>query len=241
MRTLLLPLFPLALSLLTSCLYISDADMADRLDVDDDGWATDEVAGGRDCDDNDPSVHPRAVEQCGDKDDDCDGELHVDEIDHDEDGTSACNGDCDDADPLIGPHAQEVCDFDDLDEDCNGLAEDDDVEVSGGFSFFPDVDGDTFGDHDNPGVAFCDPPAGWVALAGDCDDSDAQTNPLMPERCDDADADEDCNGLADDEDFEAEGQFEAWPDADSDGIGDPGSSSQMWCEPPADWTTTPPT
>jgi hypothetical protein len=50
-----------------------DGDGVDLVDVDGDGFAS-ELAGGPDCDDRDPSVHPRARDLAGDgRDADCDG------------------------------------------------------------------------------------------------------------------------------------------------------------------------
>jgi hypothetical protein len=89
-------------------------------------------------------------------------------------GISATNDDCDDSDPLIHPAADEICDPLDVDENCNGLADDDDPTISDAPVWYPDVDGDGFGDFDNPVVA-CDAPLGFISDGTDCDDADPLT------------------------------------------------------------------
>ncbi len=183
---------------LASCLYITDADFADRLDLDGDGWPTDEVAGGRDCDDDDPDAYPNAPELCGGRDEDCDGRLSGDESDDDGDGFTECDGDCDDRDALVHPDAQEICDNADVDEDCDGVADDADDDVDFALSWFYDADGDGVGSMQDPGTPFCDPPSGWVAFHADCDDSDPTVSPFADELCDN-DRDDDCDQLVDEE------------------------------------------
>jgi len=91
-----------------------DCDGADLTDLDGDGHPWPE-----DCDDQDPRVHPDAVETWyDDVDDDCDGNLD----DADGDGfppTSLGGLDCDDSDGFVHPYAFEVC-GDGLDNDCDG-------------------------------------------------------------------------------------------------------------------------
>ncbi|MBX2801312.1 MAG: hypothetical protein KTR31_26780 [Myxococcales bacterium] len=88
------------------------------LDVDDDG-----VHSALDCDDQDASVHPGALEACNGTDDDCDGTLPPDELDADGDGYALCAGDCDDDDATVSPVAAEVpCN--DIDDDCSPTTED---------------------------------------------------------------------------------------------------------------------
>jgi MYXO-CTERM domain-containing protein len=82
-------------------------------------------------------------------------------------------------------------------------------------------------------VTACPGTSGTVATATDCDDTRDDVNPAATERCDAANADEDCDGLADDADpsvaVSSFGTFYA--DADTDGFGD--AAAQMSaCEQP---------
>lgn len=202
------------------------------------------VADDTDCDDADAARNPAADETCTTAyDDDCDelvngGDASVtDEVaiykDHDGDGhggefeTMACepatgevtNGDdCDDFDSAVNPAGTELCDADNVDEDCDGLADDADSGVTG-TTWYADVDADGYGDA-AASVTLCDQPLGYLAEATDCDDSDAAVNPGAEEACDAADRDEDCNGLADDDDTAPVGRVDVYGDDDGDGYGD---------------------
>jgi hypothetical protein len=102
--------------------------------------------------------------------------------------------DCDDYDPLVNADAIEECDGFDVDENCNGLV-DEDLE-----SFvWVDADGDGSGDPDYP-TGYCDgiepkPTIGYSDDDGDCDDTDDQINPSMDELCNDVD--DNCDGFID--------------------------------------------
>jgi MYXO-CTERM domain-containing protein len=79
-------------------------------------------------------IHPDAAEICGDGiDQDCDGsDLPCTCLDSDGDGYKEkdCGGkDCDDTDPDIRPGAEEICD--EIDNDCDGLTDEDDVCATG--------------------------------------------------------------------------------------------------------------
>ncbi len=80
-------------------------------DADGDGY-DDDACGGTDCDDTDPLISPAATEvACDHVDNDCDGDLHDEEVDDDGDGFDECDDDCDDADDTVYPGAAEVaCD-----------------------------------------------------------------------------------------------------------------------------------
>jgi hypothetical protein len=74
-------------------------------------------------------------------------------------GYVASTGDCDDADSAANPGAAEVCDPADVDEDCDGAADDADASTdpSTASRWYPDVDTDGYGDADGA-LARCDAP-----------------------------------------------------------------------------------
>jgi hypothetical protein len=213
-------------------------------DSDGDGFA-DAASGGDDCNDDIAAINPDALEVCGGVDEDCDGLIDGDDDsldttslptwypDQDGDGygnvdapSQSCNappgaiaggGDCNDTRADVNPSVAEVCDELATDEDCDGLADDADDSVTGGTPFYADTDGDGFG---NPGasVTACAQPADHAVDATDCDDARADISPAGVEVCDDADADEDCDGLADDDDV-LDTPVAWYPDADGDGWG----------------------
>ncbi len=175
-------------------------------DKDLDGFI-DSTYGGDDCNDEDPTINPEGEEFCDGLDNDCDGfadeEDAVDILtwyeDLDEDGFGKSDvvlldcdqpkdfvlldNDCDDSNPAINPLAAEVCD--DVDNDCDGLTDDEDpgLGTASASAWFPDDDGDGFGDYSEYTLA-CDAPLGWVAEGGDCDDDNAGINPDALEFCD---------------------------------------------------------
>jgi hypothetical protein len=153
-----------------------------------DGWAL--VAG--DCDDTDAARNPDTW-WYRDADEDGYGDATF--------GVRSCHEveayvpnalDCNDADPQLNPDAQEVCDPDDIDEDCDGLLDDDDDSVSGQLTIYEDVDGDGYGDDATETLA-CDLWSGWALAAGDCEVGDAAFSPGEPEDCTDL-IDQDCDG-----------------------------------------------
>ena len=107
---------------------IDSCDRVQCVDQDGDGWGSGVDCGDHaDQDDSNPSVHPDAVDRCGDYIDQ-DGDGIMDEgcdvcIDHDGDGYGigpGCNvQDCDDADPAVHPGAEEQCGDKDL--NCDGV------------------------------------------------------------------------------------------------------------------------
>jgi hypothetical protein len=148
-----------------------------------------------DCDDLNPAVSPSARERCDplDTDEDCDGladdaDSSVDPStmdtfyeDADADGfgaegagapscdpppgTSALSTDCDDDAPAIHPGVTEVCDT--LDNDC-------DRQIDEGLTgdWYPDADGDGFGDRESSATTGC-APTGYLADSSDCNDGDS--------------------------------------------------------------------
>lgn len=72
-----------------------------------------------DCDDNDPDVHPGALEACNGMDDNCDGTIpEAETLDEDGDGFVRCR-DCDDQDETVHPGTADTCE-DNVDNDCDG-------------------------------------------------------------------------------------------------------------------------
>ena len=107
-------------------------------------------------------------------------------LDQDGDGVSA-NVDCDDNDPDVFPNNPEICDG--KDNDCNGTIDDGIT-----FIYFPDIDMDGFGSIGS-GITTCNPPAGFVLIGGDCDDTNPNVFPGSIELCDGID--NNCDGVAD--------------------------------------------
>jgi len=209
------------------------------------------VADATDCDDGDSSVHPGATELCNGADDDCDTLVDDDDpdvadastwyADADSDGfgdpaapTVACDApsktvaddtDCDDGDSAVNPDASEICNS--TDDDCDGLVDDDDPDISDASTWYLDVDGDGYGSADFS-VDACSAPSSYVADDTDCDDAHADANPAGTETCDGLD--NDCSGDID-EGFDADGdgyQDESCPTGDdcddSDAAVNPGAA-----------------
>ncbi len=226
-----------------------DCDIDEGFDVDADGWTS--CSG--DCDDDDAAVNPDATEVCNDIDDDCDALVDDDDADvadqstwyadadsddygdaadsvdscDQPDGYVADATDCDDSDATVNPDATEACN--DIDDDCDGLVDDDDSPVSGTSTWYADSDGDGFGDPWATATS-CDAPSGFVADGSDCDDVEADVNPGADEVCNGID--DDCDGLVDDDDTDVTDQSIWYADSDGDGYGDPRTTTAA-CEEPS--------
>ena len=96
-------------------------------------------------------------------------------------------GDCDDSNMDAFPTALEICNG--LDDDCNGVADNDVVYNT----YYQDVDGDGFG-NSNVTVSSCDLVDGYVEMGNDCDDNNVNVNPNATELCS-TNFDDDCDGL----------------------------------------------
>ena len=141
----------------------------------DDGFVY--VHAGGDCDDADVAYNPGA-DECGEVlDYNCDGSTGA--VDKDMDGYDAGCDDCNDADPAINPGATEICDPGDVDENCNGLEGDDDefTDAASKTAWYPDDDGDSYGDASASPTKACVAPSGTVADHTDCDDDAASRHP----------------------------------------------------------------
>ena len=182
------------------------------------GW----VLNADDCDDTDPAFHPGAAEaDCTDPADyNCDGSVGY--ADADGDGFAACE-DCDDGLASANPDGIEVCDA--VDNDCNGLTDDEATDAS---TYYQDADADGYGDS-RIFEAACDQPLGFVVDNTDCDDLNAASFPGNTEICDGLD--NDCDG---DTDSGAIDQTTYYADVDADGYGD-SSSTLDSCERPASY------
>lgn len=187
------------------------------------GWVTNTD----DCDDWNAAVNPQANEVCDlyAVDENCNGSANeTDEtlsdamtwyVDSDGDGFGdgdapvvACfqqpglartAGDCDDTLDHVHPQAPELCDGGKLDEDCDGFYDENDPQGPDGYvAWFPDVDGDGYGDSSVDGNFYCDgPPSSYVTDNLDCDDAAPAVNPGAFEDCHDG-IDNDCNLEPDD-------------------------------------------
>ena len=205
-----------------------------------------------DCDDGRADVNPTAPELCDGRDNDCDEEIDEDaagastgypDVDGDgygdpDAGLTACElpegygadaTDCDDAQAAVHPGAAEVCDTTGTDEDCDGQVNEDDPDVTGLVTAWPDVDEDGYGDPSGP-VEACTVDAGWVEDDTDCDDSDALVSPVGTETCNGID--DDCDALIDDNDSSVTGTSSWYADADRDGYGDPATVATACAAPP---------
>ncbi len=166
---------------------------------------------GTDCDDSNRSVNTAASEVCNRIDDDCNGT--VDEgvgvmlyPDADRDGFgdssgtqanrcgdtvgfAARGGDCDDTRVDRNPGQLEICDS--IDNDCDETID----ESTGAVTWYPDTDGDGYGDAQGTTLVQCMPPDHYSLLGTDCDDTTTSRSPRVAEVCNGID--DDCNGLAD--------------------------------------------
>lgn len=110
--------------------------------------------------------------------------------DWDDSSRNDATPDCDDRDAAIRPDAVEVCDH--IDNDCDGLIDDEDpdVETAGQPYFWVDQDGDEFGNPAEP-RQMCWKADGFADNALDCDDTDPEIRPNSDqfELCDGKDND----------------------------------------------------
>lgn len=126
--------------------------------------------------------------------------------------------------------SEEVCNG--RDDDCDGVT--DPQGVSGCLAYWMDADGDLYGVNEAGSRCLCAPVGLWKALqGGDCDDSDPDRHPGIPEKCGDG-KDNDCDG--EDDEAGALGCRTFFADRDEDGHGDKGDSRCL-CGPSDPYTT----
>lgn len=215
---------------LTSLLSASCSDL---LDADQDGYAAETG----DCDDQEPTVHPGAVELAGDlRDQNCNGDQDEDR-DRDgysEDGSLGGTPDCDDRNPQIFPGKQETPNS--ADDDCDGLrdedtdAHDDDQDgyseaegdcndaapaIHPGTAELPDgVDQNCNGVTDERTELYDDDGDGFSEVQGDCDDGDPSRAPGKTESLDGID--NNCNGAVDEQTDGSDDDGDGYSEADGD-------------------------
>ncbi len=204
-----------------------DGDIDEDFDQDADGVA--ECAG--DCDDNNPFKSPNVPERCDCDDNNCNGEDDEDGFggsvcefgachDFDGDGFTNCEGDCNDRNSTAFPGAAEVC-GDQIDNDCDGLTDEDTDEDNDGFTVCGGDCDDRFAQINPAAAEVCDAfdnncndqvDEGFdldgdfaTVCAGDCDDTNPNISPFRREICGD-NLDNDCDGTVDnDTDLDGDG------------------------------------
>ncbi|MCB9671441.1 MAG: putative metal-binding motif-containing protein [Alphaproteobacteria bacterium] len=205
------------------------------------------VTDGTDCDDADSSRNPGLSEVCDGVDNDCDdlvddglaffgvwpdgdgdgygdaGSSPVQDCELDA-GEADEGGDCDDGTFSTHPGAPELCNG--VDDDCDAGTPDG-AQV---LTWYPDLDGDTYGDPAGPTLTDCTQPTGYVLDASDCDDADPDRAPDSPEICNGVD--DDCDGDVDDADDDVQTPL-YYPDVDNDGHGDLLAPGVRTCTPGA--------
>ncbi len=144
-----------------------------------------------DCDDDDSEVNP---DKAWFEDADADGYGATTDI------LFACEqptgyadnaSDCDDSNSDASPGGTETCDL--VDNDCNGIVDDD--YATDASTWYQDADEDDYGDPSIDTQA-CTRPSGYVADDTDCDDTDGSISPGEEEICNDG-VDNDCDSSSD--------------------------------------------
>ena len=212
------------------------------------------VANMDDCDDEDASINPGAVEVCDEIDQNCSGDENdaTDATtwysDADGDGYGDLNmpmnsciepagyvadsTDCDDTSAQAYPDSTNVEVCDGVDNDCDGNTDEADpnLDASTYNVFYTDADGDGFG-IDDGGMISCLVQPGFADNTSDCDDTNADSFPGADEYCNGID--NDCDGVADNSAVDG---LVYYLDLDGDGFGDP-TTEDLYCTPPANGVT----
>jgi hypothetical protein len=195
-----------------------------------------------DCDGDCPEICDDGRDNDADLLVDCADDECTELCDADGDGyiNQAFGGDdCDDDRPDVNPAGTERCNgVARLDDDCDGLVDEADPDLSliDLNQYGPDEDGDGYGITDDIELA-CAPPPGYgtISPAADCDDDNPEVNPGAAEICNDiAPLDDDCDRLVDDDDpdITPDSYLTWYRDQDADGYGDERSGTLGACARP---------
>ena len=212
------------------------------------------VINNTDCNDSNSNIHPTATEYCDLDDNDCntltdDADPNVvgkitwyADADNDLHGnpnvtTTTCfqpagyingNTDCNDADANLNPSQIDLSDG--IDNDCDGLTDEDENDEFE--NYYLDTDQDGFGDPNAcPTIRATQQPTGYAANSNDCDDNNAAVNPNATEICNGMD--DNCDG-SDDEGLQ---MFTYYQNIDNDGYGNSAMTLQA-CSVPTGYTVT---
>jgi hypothetical protein len=190
-----------------------------------------------DCNDDHVDISPAVSETCNKVDDNCDGQTDegvttpfYKDKDADSYGDALSDpvlsclaptgyvlnkSDCNDNLNLVNPAGVEKCDG--IDNDCNGVT--DDETAKDAKIYYEDLDWDNYGNSKVWKKSCKTFDKGWTLIDGDCDDTKSKTYPGSQETCDGFD--NDCDGKTDEEDADAANVY--YEDSDEDGFGNPGS------------------
>ncbi len=209
-----------------------------------------------DCDDLNAAISPGQKELCATTvDENCDGQTddgadaqgcEVLYADNDQDGFGAgvgqclCaakgavnaknNKDCNDKDALVSPAKPEQC-ANGVDDNCNGVQDDEDAQ--GCVPHYSDPDGDGFGGGAES-ACLCGPSQFFpVSKSGDCQPKNPEIGPGAQEVCNGID--DNCKNGADE--AGAKGCTVYYADKDGDGIGD-SALNKCLCKAEAPYTAT---